>query len=240
MKKIFFFSIVMSLFITSCGYIGGKRVKGNGNWKTEERAVSSFDRVEVHGAIDIYIIQGPVQPVKIEADENLQKYIEVNESGSSLVIRNRSGYNLKPTGQMKIYVTAPVYKSIDVSGACNIYSESKINNPEDISMSVSGAGEIKMELDAPRVKVDISGAGSVKLEGETKDFDLELSGAGDAKCFDLKSENTSVRISGAGDADVFASVKLTGSISGAGSVKYKGNAVADIKKSGAGSVKKVE
>lgn len=240
MKKIFFFSIVISLFLTSCGNIGGKRVKGNGNWKTEERAVSSFDRVEVHGAIDIYIIQGTVQPVKIEADENLQKYIEVNVSGSSLVIRNRSGYNLRPTGQMKIYVTAPSYKSIDVSGACNIYGESKINNPEDISMSVSGAGEIKMELDAPRVKVDISGAGSVKLEGETKDFDLELSGAGDAKCFDLKSENTSVRISGAGDADVFASVKLTGRISGAGSVKYKGNAVADVKKSGAGSVKKVD
>ncbi|MCP2936704.1 DUF2807 domain-containing protein, partial [Salmonella enterica subsp. enterica serovar Typhimurium] len=65
--------------------------------------------------------------------------------------------------------------------------------------------------------------------------------ASDAKCFDLKSENTKVEISGAGDAEVFASVQLDARVSGAGSVKYKGNAASvNQKVSGAGSVKKVE
>lgn len=240
MKKTFFSCIAFFVLISSCGYIGGKRVKGNGNWKTEERTVSSFNEVEVHGAIDVYVSQGPAKPVRIEADENLMDYIEVYVSGNSLVVKNKPGFNLKPTGEMKVYVSAPAYRNIEVSGACNIYSEGKINNPDDLSIGVSGAGEIKMQLNAPKVSIDISGAGSVRLEGETKDFDLGLSGAGDAKCFDLKSENAHVSISGAGSAEIFASVKVSGSISGAGSIKYKGNATSDVSKSGAGSVTKVD
>ena len=44
----------------------------------------------------------------------------------------------------------------------------------------------------------------------------------------------------AGDAEVYASVKLDVSVSGAGNVRYKGNAVVNKSVSGAGSVKKVE
>ena len=51
-------------------------------------------------------------------------------------------------------------------------------------------------------------SGSVKLRGQTKDFDIDLSGAGHAYCYDLLTENTTVEISGAGSAQVYASVKL--------------------------------
>ena len=46
-------------------------------------------------------------------------------------------------------------------------------------------------------------------------------------------------MSGAGDAEVFASVKLDVEVSGASDVKYKGNAAVSQDVSGAGSVKKV-
>jgi Putative auto-transporter adhesin, head GIN domain len=53
-------------------------------------------------------------------------------------------------------------------------------------------------------------------------------------------ENTKVDISGAGSAQVFASVKLDAEVSGAGSVTYKGNAVnVSQHVSGVGSVNKV-
>jgi|SoiMethySBSTD1v2_1073268.scaffolds.fasta_scaffold636482_2 hypothetical protein len=240
MKKIVLFLFVPALVLSSCGYIGGKKVRGNGNWKTTERNFSSFNKIEVRGAIDVFITQGDFKPVKIETDENLQEYVEIREEGNTLIIETKSGYNLDPTQDMKVHVTAPVYKEIQASGACDIVSESKINNAEAISFGVSGAGEIKVELSAPKVDVDLTGAGSVIMAGETKDFSLELSGAGHAKCFDLKTENTDVSISGAGDAEVFASVNLTGSISGAGSIKYKGGAKHSVSTSGAGSVSKVD
>jgi hypothetical protein len=240
MKKIVLFLFVPALVLSSCGYFGGKKMRGDGNWTTKERSYSSFDKIEVRGGIDVYITQGDFKPIKIETDENLQEFVEISQVGNTLIIETKSGYDLDPTQDMKVRVTAPVYKEIQASGACDIISENKINSAEAIIFGVSGAGEIKIELSAPKVDVGISGAGSVSMVGETKDFNLELSGAGNAKCFDFKTETTDISISGAGEAEVFASVNLTGSISGAGSIKYKGGAKHSVSTSGAGSVSKVD
>ncbi len=240
MRNLFLLCALVSILCASCGF-GGKRVQGDGNIKKEQRNVSSFDKVQVSGAIDLYVSQGDAKPVEIEGDANLIPYIEIEQTGSRLVVRSKKGYNLDPTDHMKLYVTAPVYEKIEVSGACNIYSQSKINNDHNLKLGVSGAGDIKMEVDAPKISADISGAGNVDLKGETKDLDLDLTGAGKAHCYDLKSENTKVDISGAGSAEVYASQKLDAQVSGAGSVHYKGNAK-DVSQhvSGAGSVSKTE
>ena len=73
-----------------------------------------------------------------------------------------------------------------------------------------------MEVDAPKINAGISGSGSVNLKGQAKDLDIDLTGAGHAYCYDLLTENTKVDISGAGSADVYASVKLNAYVSGAG------------------------
>ncbi|MBC7850230.1 MAG: DUF2807 domain-containing protein, partial [Chitinophagaceae bacterium] len=156
------------------------------------------------------------------------------------VIETKSGYNIDASQELKVHVTAPAFKEIEASGACNIISEAKINNAGPIALRVSGAGEIKMDLSAPRVDADLSGAGNVSINGETKEFNLGLSGAGEAKCYNLKSETTRVDISGAGTAEVFASVALTGSISGAGTINYKGGGSSNVSTSGAASVNKAD
>ena len=227
------------MVLASCRHIWGKAVRGNGNIQTEERNVSSFKNVEVSGAINVYVSQGDFKPVKIEGDENLLKYIEISQEGDRLIVRDKPGYDLKPTGDMRIYVTAPLYHEIEVSGACDIIGQSKISNPENIQLKASGAGDIKMELDAPKISAEITGSGSIDLKGQARDVVLELSGAGHAHCYDLLSENTKVEISGAGSAEVYASMKLDAEVSGAGSVNYRGNATTvNQHVSGVGSVHK--
>jgi len=241
MRKILSFVLPVIILTSSCRMMGGKRVEGNGNIKTEERSVGAFSRVEVHGSIDVYVTQGELKPVRIEGDENLLQYIEVKQDGNKIEVRNRRGYNLDPSTDMKIYVTSPVFSDIDVSGACDIIGETKISNDDKIRLHVSGAGDIKMEVDVPRVTSDITGSGSVYLKGKTRDFSCDLSGAGKAHCFDLLAENAKIDISGAGNAEIYASIKLDAQVSGAGSVSYKGNATTvNQKVSGAGSVHKVE
>jgi len=108
-------------------------------------------------------------------------------------------------------------------------------------MEVSGAGDINMDVNAPGITAEVSGVGNVNLKGETKTFDLDLSGASKVHCYDLLSESTKVEISGVGNADVYASVKLDAHVSGAGSVSYKGGATnVSQEVSGVGSVKKVQ
>jgi hypothetical protein len=224
----------------SCRNFFGKRVHGNGNITTQDRPVNEFKDIEVGGAAKVYVSQGDQHTVKVEVDENLQQFVEVFQEGNKVIVREKSGFNLAPTGDLRIYVTSPVYNNIDVSGACDIIGQTPINSPENLSMNISGAGDMKMEVNAPHISAEVSGSGNIDLKGETKSADLTLTGAGHAHCFELKSENTKIEISGAGSAQVYASVRLDAEVSGAGSVDYKGGAAVDQHVSGAGSVHKVD
>jgi hypothetical protein len=220
----------------SCNHIFGKRVHGNGNVTTQDRQVGSFKDIDVGGAAKVFVSQGDQHSVKVEVDENLQQFVEVYQEGGKVIVREKRGYNLDPTGDLKIYVTSPVYNDIDVSGACDIIGQTAINNPENIELHISGAGDMKMEVSAPHISAEVSGSGNIDLKGETKSVSLDLTGAAHAHCFGLKSEETKVDISGAGSAQVYASVHLDAEVSGAGTVDYKGGAKVDQHVSGAGGV----
>jgi Putative auto-transporter adhesin, head GIN domain len=239
MKKLFLFSLIAFVGLTSCRFMG-KRIHGNGNIKTVEKPVSSFTEVEADGDIKLIVIQGDTRPVKIEGDENLLSYIEVSQDGDRVRIQTKEGVNLIPTGNLNVYVSSPVYKSIEVSGSSDIIGQNKITSSEELNLQASGAGDIQMDVDAPKITSGISGSGSIKLRGQTKDLDIDLSGAGHAYCYDLLTENTTVQISGAGSAQVYASVKLKADVSGAGNISYKGNASVSQDISGAGSVNKAD
>ncbi|MEO5562491.1 MAG: head GIN domain-containing protein, partial [Chitinophagaceae bacterium] len=178
--------------------------------------------------------------VRIETDGNLMEYIEVRVNGDRLQIKVRNNFNLDPTKGINVYVSAPVYNGISASGACDVSSENKLITSEVFDIDVSGASNITLDLKAPTIEGQMSGACKVNLKGETKDFKIDGSGSSEIRCFELMAENVDVGISGAGHADVFASVSLKADLSGAGSIKYKGNPSVSQNVSGAGSVSKAD
>ena len=87
MKRSFLFSFFAVLIFSSCHYLGGKRVRGNGNIVTRDHTVGQFQRLEVSGAMQVYIKQdSSQQPVKVETDENLQDLVEIRESNGVLYL----------------------------------------------------------------------------------------------------------------------------------------------------------
>lgn len=240
MRQIFIVAVSALLLFSSCRQIFAKRIRGNGNITTQTRSAAGFNSIDVSGSIDVYVRQDSSSSIKVETDDNLQQYVETFRDGDVLRIKTEEGYNLKPSRQIKVYVSSSMFKRFEASGACDIFSEAKINNPSGVDVDLSGSCDITLELSAPRITADVSGACSVKLKGETKEFRVQGSGSTDIKCFDLVADNVDLDISGAGDAEVYANVKLTGDISGAASVNYKGAAQTDIHTSGATSVRKVD
>ena len=89
MKQITLALGMIALLTSSCGRFNGKRINGNGHMKTDERTVNSFKDVESSGTFNIILTQGPLKPVRIEADENLLSYIEVSQEGDKLEIREK-------------------------------------------------------------------------------------------------------------------------------------------------------
>ena len=240
MKLFFPVALFLLIAFTSCSYVSGKRVKGNGTVKTQSISEHGFQHINVSSAINVYVKQDSIESVTVQTDENLLEYVEVYLSKTTLIIRQKKGYNLKPTNKISVYVSGPSFRHFEASGACSIYSENKLIGSDEVYIDLSGASNVNMEFNARKINLDLSGASSVRLKGETKDLSIEGSGASEIKCFDLLTENTVVALFGAGDAEVFASVKLDVKVSGAANIKYKGNPTVSQKVSGAGSVKKAE
>ena len=232
--------LILSLVtFSSCRFFGGERISGNGHITTQQKNVGSFNNVEVHGAVKVHVRQDSSPSVKMETDENLMEFLDIFTDGNTLVIRTRRGYRLDPSRDIIAYVAAPVFKNIDVSGACDIIGDGTISGNEPLNMHVSGSGEITMQVSLPKLSTHISGSGSINLKGQATDFSAEVSDSGDVRCFDLLTDNTKLDLSGSSEAEVTANKSLNVEVSGSGTVEYKGNASVSQSISGSGSVKKV-
>lgn len=239
MKNVFLFSLVILLLASGCrGFGRGER--GSGHIVSDARNVPGFHNIDVSGAIDVYVKQDSSTSVKVEADDNLLQHVEVYTENSTLVIKTRGHMWIRPTNKIKVFVSNPLYREFEVSGASNIRSENEITSNEMLRVGLSGASNAKLEFNAPRISVDLTGASDLTIRGRTKDFEAGASGASKIKCFDLLTENTDVEASGASSAEVYASVKLAGSASGASHIRYKGNAIPNISSSGASGVSKIQ
>jgi hypothetical protein len=239
MKKIFLFALAGIVLFSSCRYVTGQKIRGNGNVKTEERSPGTFNSVASHGSFNVYVSSGN-QSVKIEAEDNLLPYIETYVEGSELHVETKENFWLRPSRQIKIYVSSPDFKSIRSYGSGDIIGMSKITDSSKLELGVNGSANIKMDVNAPDIDAEINGSGDINLSGETKTFNGEIRGSGNVKAMDLKSEDATVKIYGSGNADIFASVKLDVHVAGSGDVNYKGNAQVSSSIAGSGRVKKVD
>ena len=240
MRSLLALFLFVALSFSACRFMSGERVDGNGIISTEQRNVVNYNGVSVSGGMDVILVPGGYS-VRIEADENLLQYIETELDGSVLEIGPRKGYNLRPEGDIKIYVGAPYFNEIEVSGSGSVTSQSRIKAENKLVADISGSGDLKLEVDAPEVEMEVTGSGSVILSGATRKLRAEINGSGTLKAFDLLSEETEVEISGSGDAEVYASKVLGISVNGAGNVSYKGNPPSlNQNVAGAGNVRKAD
>lgn len=236
MKKLIVL-VTAALCFAACNVsFNGDSLTGNGNVKTETRSVGNFNAIKTSGSIDIEISQGDTYSVSVEDDENILPVIVTEVEGGVLNVHYKNNTSIGED-HAKVYVKAPSLDKIISSGSADISIKDVVKNDREIEISVSGSGNINGGVDAPKISASIGGSGNVSLSGRTKDFEGKVSGSGDLNCGDLQSENTTVSVSGSGNAHVFASVSLNARASGSGDVYYRGKPGSpEIHTSGSGSV----
>lgn len=230
-KRIIFL-IVLSFLINSCV----NSIDGNGNVVNETRDVDSFNKINLSGGYEVILNQGDEESLEIEIDENLLEYIESEVKNNTLYISSTASFGRTET--LKLYITVVNLKDLDVSGAIELTNKGTFKG-EKLEIDVSGAADINLDLEVEELSMDMSGASETTLKGSADDFEIELSGAGELDAEKFKTQHTSVDISGAGEATVFAKETLDVEVSGAGSIKYKGNPKISKDISGAGSIKEL-
>ncbi len=212
--------LLIGILLLNIGKAEAYDIKGNGKIKTEIRTLEPFNRVEINGAFKVFLSQGNESELRIVADDNLLEIIGSKVINGKLIIRTKE--NIKKYNKMELYITLKNLIDLTANGAIFLKTQKQLKL-DDFNLVVNGASSADLDIWANRMKIRNAGASSIRLKGKTKDMDIDISGAGSANTLDLEANNVSIKISGVGTGKVYAKDKLMVSISGIGSVKYKGN-----------------
>jgi hypothetical protein len=240
MNKLATLSLVV-LFTVSCSAQWGKKINGNGKVVTIERSTGDYEAVAVSGWFDVDLVQGKEGDISLKGEENLLEHIITEVKDGILVIKVEKGMNLKPSSWKDgIHVTVPVesINAVSLSGSGDIVGKTTIK-AVSFTTSMSGSGDITLDIDASSISASMSGSGDINLSGSTTDFDVNISGSGDIKAYELEADNVDATVSGSADIKVTANQRLKARVSGSGDIHYKGNPEkVDAKTSGSGDITK--
>jgi hypothetical protein len=137
--------------------------------------------------------------VEIQADDNLLPLVEAEVRDGVLHVDTKENYHSHKLITLRISVQD--LNHITISGAGTAH--------------ITGIKNDKFELNS-------TGAAKMDISGETKEVTLSNSGAGLIDAHSLRAAKADVKLSGAGQVEVFASDQLDVNISGVGRVKYSG------------------
>jgi hypothetical protein len=211
-------------------------ISGNGNVVKEQRDLEEFTGIKVSSGIDVYLTQGDVQEVVVEADENLQEWIRTEVSGSLLTVGTEK--SIRTAKAKKVWITCKTLNRIDISSAGDVNGES-LFKVSKLDIDMSSAGDLRLEVEADEINLSISSAGNANLKGKTNILKADLSSAGDLDAYELEAKIGDVSVSSAGHAKVYITEEASLRSSSAGDIKYKGEPrIKEIHTSSAGSVNK--
>jgi hypothetical protein len=233
--------ILISIITVSCSAQWGKRIKGNGNETTINRSTDDYDEVAVSGWFDVLLVDGNEGELTLTGESNLLEYIKTEVKNGRLIIKTENGVNLKPSNwNSGITITVPVasISAVTLSGSGDIVGKKTIST-NTLSATMSGSGDITLDVETNQMEATMSGSGDITLTGNTRDFEATISGSGDIKAFDLEADNVQATVSGSADIKVTANKTLTARVSGSGDITYRGNPEKlDTKTSGSGDISK--
>jgi Putative auto-transporter adhesin, head GIN domain len=204
------------------------------------REARGYHGISVSHSFDVYLSQGSEEAVAVSAANSKDRdMITVEVKDGILYIGMQKGLKWN-TGNKKLraYISFKELDKLTVSGACDVFLTNVIKSAE-LSVSQSGASDLRGKVDVERLTVNLSGASDMLISGRASQLSVDASGASDFKGFDLVAEICDATASGASDIRVTVNKELSARASGASDVKYKGNGVIrDLKSSGASSVSK--
>lgn len=181
-----------------------------------------FERLEISGAANVRLSQGPREEVFIAGDAEMQKSVELELRRGKLLIQPSGGWKFWNSARLQIDVTVRRLDQLELSGASDLHAPGTFR-VERLGVTISGSGLARFDdLQAEQLRFAISGAGEGLLRGQVAALNLTISGKGRLQAEQLRANAVAVQISGVGNASVWATEALKVGISGIGTVDYWG------------------
>lgn len=234
-----FTSILTALLITINvnAQFFSKKIKGNGDIKTETRSVSDYDKIGVSGSFDVKLFKGKEGSITVKADENLMEHIIVEVKKGALKIKPKKGYNIRPSQTIKITIPFENINVISLAGSGDVYSSDVIDS-SDLKLSIAGSGDFDLNVSTKSLQSSIAGSGDINLRGDSGEFNGSIAGSGNINAYDLRSLVARIKIAGSGNVKINAVNEIHAKTAGSGDIYYTGDPkVEKISSAGSGSIK---
>lgn len=243
--------LVASFLIGGNSLLAQQSVKNSADsLVTLQPEVSNFNALKIEGPVDIVIVQGQMESLKLTVPAEVKDRVVAEVDGHTLLIRNKhdhwgqgenSWYSDKSVWRkmhyrITAYLTVNALKNISVSGSGTVKFVEGIK-AEHFDLRLRGSGTMEGKIDTRSLVTTISGSGNIKLSGNANSSKLKVSGSGVFAAPELITSTSNVHVSGSGDAKINANDSITAGISGSGSVQYTGTAKNIMRTtSGSGSI----
>lgn len=206
----------------------------------EKRDVSAFTALAVAGSYEVEVKIGSTPSLSLEGDKSDLEKTETFVKDGTLHVRQKkiSGITGNRIGKVKVFITATSLKALSQAGSGTISVLNRISG-DNLAVSLSGSGQIKIDTSLENMSASISGSGAINVGGSVENTSISLSGSGKLNGSELKATNVSAKISGSGSVRIQAEKSLAANIAGSGNVYYTGDPDTKIKTSGSGRARKV-
>ena len=185
-------------------------------------AVSGFRGVDVTIPMDLEILQGPVDSLRLDGDEAAIAQVEiVVEDGIVRILARDRSVSWK--GRLRGVLRAKRIDTVVLAGSGSIQVAQLAG--DDVKATLSGNGKLNLErIEARSAGLFLSGTGTIRAAaGRVQGLEVGIAGTGDVEAPRLQSVEARVAISGSGAATVAARESLQVRISGTGKVGYYGD-----------------
>ena len=168
-------------------------------------------------------------------DDNLVDHLQVEQHGDTVKI------GLKPltsvsNSQLRARITLPTLAGLDVSGASRAGVKG-FRSDKTMQIKVSGASEIRGDMETGDLAADVSGGSTLQLNGRGGAVRATASGASTIDLREFAAGDADVDASGASRIELSTSGTLNARASGASTVHYTGDpTLGRIDESGASTV----
>ena len=191
------------------------------------------------GPWDITVYQSETPNAYIDYKDSYDITAEVRSDGYlHLKVKHRI---IRPNlrKDLKVVIEIPYIEHIKASGACKVSLNGEFEG-DRCNINLNGASDIKyFDFYGNSLDLDLDGASGCNMSGEVHHVKMSGSGASDFYMYNLTTETLDVNLSGASDAEITVNERITGKLTGASTLKYRGNADrSNLKTSGASDVKK--
>ena len=230
---------IAALLLTSCNFDMnfGEGKRGNGNVVSETRNVSEdFEVIKAQEGLDVYVTQGDVAAIEVEADENIIELIATDIKDG--VLRVHAEESIGRASSKKVYVTTPTIKELDASSGADIVAKQTIK-ADKIALDTSSGADIRVTVNATEVSADASSGSDIVVEGNAEVLIADSSSGADIKAGNLLVKKCIADASSGSDITVHVTEDLKANASSGADIRYRGNPEKISKnKSASGSVYK--